>query len=223
MDRALIESYLKQTEILRAPKHVLSTFGATTLSYHLVSPVEDLQHKTRLREGSVLSRKPLIITPEAFAERFQGFGDEAPEFARWLSPAYRDLLRTLEYNFTNEGFTTRVLSEVPHAVADRIAADLESRGAADQAVIRCPDGGWSLALMKFTLDQAARSFPTHVRDLERRQLFDPEGKAFSRRRREIEALFAAAVSDPSARELLGNKLREYGLLEEFEDRFLALF
>lgn len=223
MDRALIESYLKQTEVLRAPKNSLSTFGATRLSYHLVSPVEDLQSKTRLREGKVLSRKPMIITPEAFAERFEGFGDEAHEFARWLTPAYRDLLRALEYNFTNEGFTTRVLSEVPHAVAERIVADLEARDTADQAVIRCPDGGWSLALMKFTLDQAARSFPTHVRDLERRSLFDPEGKAFGRRRREIESLFTAAVSDPSAREMLGGKLREYGLLEEFEDRFLALF
>lgn len=219
MDRALIESYLKQTEILRAPKTSLSTFGATRLSYHLVSPVEDLKSKTRLREGQVLSRKPLILTPEAFAERFEGFGDEAKEFARWLTPTYRDLLRALEYNFTNEGFTTRVISEVPHAVAERIAADLESRDAADQALIRCPDGAWSLALMKFTLDQAARSFPTHVRDLERRGLFDPAG----RRRKEIESLFAAAASDPSAREALGKKLREYGLLDEYQDRFLALF
>jgi hypothetical protein len=122
-----------------------------------------------------VSQRPQILTPHAFAERFQGFGDEAREFAQWLTQGYRDLLRALEYNFRNQGFETRVLSEKPRAVADRIKADLDARDQRDQTVIFCPDAGWSLALMKFTLDESARSFPTHVRDLERRGLFGPGG------------------------------------------------
>ena len=42
-------------------------------------------------------------------------------------------------------------------------------------------------------------------------------------RREIEALFKDAERDRSAVEGLKRKLREYGLLEEYEDRFLGLF
>ena len=223
MDPKLIETYLSQTQILRAPRKALATFGATQIEYHLVSPVEDLAHRTRLREGTVVSLKPKILTAEAFAERFEGFGDDAKPFAQWLTGAYRDLLRSLEYNFKNEGFTTRVLSEPPAAVADRIAAELDGRDDRANALIRCPDGGWSLALMKFTLDEAARSFPGHVADLERRGLFTPGKQADDKKRREIETLFAAAERDRGALEELGRKLREHGLFAEYEDRYLRFF
>ena len=111
----------------------------------------------------------------------------------------------------------------PQVVASRIITDLDRREARDETVIACPDVSWGLALMKFTLDHAARSFPVQVRDLERRGLFDPEGKESDRRRREVVQLFAAARKDRGAVELLGRKLREYGLFEEYEDRFLAFF
>lgn len=213
---------MEQTQILRAPIKALATFGATRIEYHLVSPVENLEGKTRLREGTVTSQKPAVLTPEAFAERFQGFGEEAREILDLLRPSYRDLLRALEYNFRNEGFSTRVLSENPRVVTDRMQAELDGRDAKDQAIIGCPDGAWSVALMKFSLDEAARSFPTHVRDLDRRGFFDPSRKELERRRKEIAALFASA-GDHSVREALGRKLKEYGLFEEYEDRYLGLF
>lgn len=169
-----MQSYLRRTSVLRAPRAALSTFGATDIQYHLISSVEDLANKTRLREGRVVSERPKILTPDAFKERFSGFGDDAPEFARWLSSSYKDLLRALEYNFKNQGFTTRVISQAPPDIADRIIKDAEERDLRDRAVILCPDSAWSLALMKFSLDEAARSFPTNVRDLDRRGLFGPQ-------------------------------------------------
>jgi hypothetical protein len=223
MDSETMRKLMGQVKVLRAPPHALATFGATRLTYHLVSPVDGLEDRTRLRRGTVLSEKPKIITPEAFAERFKGFGRQSAEFAQWLTPMYRDLLRALEYNFKNQDLKTRVVSGSPKAVAERITKDLEGREVRDEAVMSCPDGAWGLALMKFTLDHTARSFPEQVRDLERRGLFDPEGKEADRRRREIEGLFAAARADRAARGLLGRKLREYGLFDEYEDRFLAFF
>lgn len=171
MEPKLIQSYLNRTEIRRSPRRALATFGATQIEYHLVSPVEDLEDRTRVRQGTVVSLRPKILTPEAFAERFEGFGEEARQFERFLSGAYRDLLRSLEYNFKNQGFTTRVVSEKPAVVADRIAAELDERDDRQQALIVCPDGAWTLALMKFSLDETIRSFPTNVQDLERRRLF----------------------------------------------------
>ena len=218
-----IENLLARTEILRAPKRPLATFGATRIDYHLISPADGLSDRTRLREGTVVSARPAILTPDAFKERFEGFGDESAEFARWAASSYRDLLRALEYNFRNQGLAAHVLTEDPRLVAERLIADFDARGVTDRAVIRCPDGAWSLALMKFTLDEAARSFPGHVQDLERRGMFSPDRGAGDRHRREVEALFDAARRDRQVIEELGTKLREYGLFAEYEDRFLSLF
>jgi hypothetical protein len=218
-----IEKLLARTEILRSPSRRLATFGATRIDYHVISDADGLPDRARLREGAIVSSRPQILTPDSFKERFEGFGDEAAEFARWVSTSYRDLLRALEYNFRNQGLAARVLRDAPRVVAERMIADFDARGSSDQAVILCPDAAWSLALMKFTMDEASRSFPGHVRDLERRGMFSPDGGEGDRRRREIEALFADAERDRSAVEALKRMLREYGLFEEYEDRFLALF
>ncbi len=204
------------------PTRRLATFGATQISYHLVSSTGP-ERRTRLRQGTVRSERPQILTPQSFVDRFQGFGEEARDFAQWINSAYRDVLRALEYNFKNQGFETRVISQDSADVAARIQQDLDSRDERLSAVIRCPDPAWSLALMKFTMDEASRSFPGHVRDLDRRGLFDPEGRSDSRRRREIDELFSRAASSPDAKETLGAKLRDYGLWPEYEDRFLGLF
>ena len=218
-----IEKLLARTEILRAPARRLATFGATRIEYHVISDADGLLDRARLREGAIVSSRPQILTPDAFKERFEGFGDEAAEFARWVSTSYRDLLRALEYNFRNQGLAARVLRDAPRVVAERMIADFEARGSSDQAVILCPDAAWSLALMKFTMDEAARSFPGHVKDFERRGMFAPDRGEGDRRRREVEALFKEAARDRSAVEALKGKLREYGLFEEYEDRFLGLF
>ena len=56
MDRKTIEKYLSETHVVRPPKHLLSTFGATRIEYHLVSPLAGTPAKTRLREGLVRVR-----------------------------------------------------------------------------------------------------------------------------------------------------------------------
>ncbi len=218
-----IWNLLSRTQILREPKRRLATFGSTHIDYHLISAVDELPDRTRVREGTVVAQRPQILTPSAFKERFEGFEDESAEFARWISTSYRDLLRGLEYNFRNQGLAARVVHDDPRLVADRMLADFDTRDVTDRAVIRCPDGAWSLALMKFTLDEAARSFPGHVRDLERRDMFSPDRGEGGRRRREVEALFDSARRDRSAIEALGRKLREYDFFKEYEDRFLSLF
>jgi len=223
MPKDPVAALLARTEVLRAPKRRLATFGTTRIDYHLLSPIDGLSDRTRVREGSVVSSRPAILTPDAFKERFEGFGDGAAEFARWVSTSYRDLLRALEYNFRNQGMAARVISSDPRLVAEKLLADFDARSVEDRAVIRCPDGAWTLALMKFTLDEAARSFPGHVQDLERRGMFSPDRGAAQRHRVEVEALLNKARKNHSGLEDLGRKLRQYGLFEEYEDRFLSLF
>lgn len=223
MDNTLIARFLKETKIVRSPKQVLSAYGTTRLRYHLVSPIDMTEDKTRVREGFVVSERPLILTPEALKERFEGFGSESSDFTRWLSEQYQDLLRALEYKFCNKDFQARVLQDNSKAVMGRIQDDLAARSVQDTALISCPDAAWSLAIMKFTLDEASRAFPSHMRTYEEHGLFDPGAAGAKRQRREIESLFKLADSSPEARSTLGAKLKEYGLFAEYEDRFLALF
>lgn len=170
MDPKLIEGYLRETKLVRPPKRLLSTFGATRIEYHLVSPVEGTPSKTRLREGMVVSDRPKIMTPDAFKERFEGFGDES-DFRQYLDSRYAELLRALEYTFKNDGLRSTVVASSPEETSARIVADVDGRDVAQAAVITTPDAAWSLALMGFTLEEAKRSFPTNVRDLDRRGLF----------------------------------------------------
>ncbi len=223
MERRTIEKLLGQTSVICQPKHALATFGATSIDYYLVSPIEEMKDRTRLRRGRVLSEKPKILTPESWSERFSGFGEDAREFSEWISSRYAAALRALEYNFKNSDMSTQVISEAPPQVVGRIRGEIESESAGAKALIACPDAAWPLALMKFSLDESVRSFPTNVRDLDRRGLFNPGEAEEARHRREIEALFASASADRSVLELLGQKLREYGLFAEYEGRFLSFF
>lgn len=221
MDRPKLNRLLEGIELVRAPKHHLATFGDTRIEYHLVSaslkPIE-----ARLREGIVLAERPKILTPEALRERFEGFGADDQGFAKLLQEAYQEQLRALEYRFKNEPGSERLVHEESRALAERIKADIEQRGVPLAAVLLAPEEAWQFALMRFILEQSLSSFPTHVRDLERRGLFDPEKKARDRQRREIEDLFRRAAADKSLVRELGRRLQQLGLFEEYQDRFFAL-
>lgn len=223
MDSEQIKALLGAIRTVRPPVRKLATFGDTRIEYHLVSSLVGERLASRLREGIVLAEKPRILTADSLKERFEGFGDDAGDYAQLLQEAYRDELRALEYRFRNEPASTETIHEDSRAIAERIKADLDAKDDPLAAVLLAPERGWQLALMKFIVDQSLRSFPTHVRDLDRRGMFDPEGKTRGRAEAEIERLFARAVSDPAARHTLGAKLREYGLFEQYQDRYFALF
>ncbi len=215
------QKILENTQVVLQPSHALSTFGATRVVYHLVSSIDGLDDRARLREGEIAAEKPLILTPDALKERFEGFGEEGRPYAEFIQGAYREALRALEYRFKNTPGSTRVLHESARTVAERIKAEVES-GDKRAGVLVCPDGGWQLALMRFTLEEALRSFPTNVRDLERRGMFDPDKRESDRKRREIDELFRRAAGDRSLLSQLGERLKAYGLFSEYEDRFYRL-
>lgn len=206
--------------LVRPPTRKLATFGDTRIEYHLVSALEGAS--TRLREGVVLAERPKILTADSLRERFEGFGPDSAQFSRLLQEAYGEQLRALEYRFKNEPGSSQVVHEEARLLAERIKADVDARQLPLDAVLVCPESGWQLALMKFILEQTLTAFPTHVRDLDRRGMFDPERKEADRRRAEIERLFQAAAADRGRVRELGKRLREYGLFDEYEDRFFAL-
>ncbi|HOW28190.1 MAG TPA: hypothetical protein PK876_06785 [Elusimicrobiota bacterium] len=213
---------IDQTKILRFPKYKLSTFGSSEIEYHLVSILRETPPLTHVRTGLVLSERPQIITRDSFKAKFQGFGKDAHEFEKWLSEAYGDSFRTLQYRFDNKPKSLASHRTAALVIAEQIRKDLDSRDAGRSAVIHGPERGWQVSLMKFIVEETLRSVQTNVTELEERGMFDPYLSEMNRRRRDILKLFQRARQDRSHVKELGKKLHEYGLFSEYEDQFFNL-
>ena len=213
---------LRETKILRPPKHHLSTFGTTSLRYVLLSAVPESERQCRLRLGAVTASRPQIITAETWKKRFEGFGEEGSNFASEMERAYGDALRSLEYTFKNELQSTSLEQASLPDMADQTLKRMTEEDAPRTALLQGPDKAWNLAVMKFIVEASLRSFPSNVREMEDRGMFDPGGAENRRRRREIERLFLLAQSRAETVPELGARLKEWGLFGEYEDRFFSL-
>jgi hypothetical protein len=217
-----LREIIDQTTVLRFPRHRLATFGDSEIQYHLVTPHPDDPGRALLRSGRVRALRPKIITLDAVQRRFEGFGEDAAGYERLLRDVLDDDFRGLEYVFHNH-----MDSQIEHhrdarELAAGIRRDLDERDAPRAAVIQGPARGWELSLMKFTLEETGRSFPVNWRELDEHGLIDPARAAADARLREIETLFRAAAQSSEALKPLAAKLKEYGLFNEYQDRFFAL-
>jgi hypothetical protein len=213
---------IEATRIVRPPKHHLATFGPTALRYVLVSETPSEAATCRVREGIVTAERPSIVTPEIWKEQFSGFGEDASDYAEQIYRHYGQALRSLEYKFRNDLQSTTLEHTSLIEMTDRVRARLEAEDALRTALLQGPDNHWSLSIMKFILDMTMNSFPSNVRELEDRGMFDPEKRQQEMTRRHIEQLFAKATVDRSFIKTLGEALRSAGLFGEYEDRFFSL-
>jgi hypothetical protein len=209
-------------QILRPPKNHLATFGTTTLNYVLLSIPEEEPLACRVRQGSVTAERPQILTPDLWKERFDGFGEDASDYAEHMNRLYGARLRALEYRFRNDLQST-TLEHAPLAeLVERVQTQLDRENAPRTGLVRGPDVHWSLGVMKFVIDATLQSFPSNVQELNERGLFDPEQRRETQTRQQIEKLFAQAARDKTQIKILGETLRSAGLFKEYEDRFFAL-
>lgn len=217
-----LRDILDQTIVLRFPRHRLATFGDSEIHYHLVTPHPETPLRAVLRTGRVGARRPKILTPDALARHFEGFGEDAAGFERLLKDYFFESFQSLEYVFENSLDTVEERHRGAEELAQSLRRDLEERDVPRAAVIRGPASGWPLSLMKFMLEETGRSFPVNLRELDERGLFDPEGAALRRRKAEIERLFKDAAGSPDRLKALAARLKADGLFEEYQDRFFQL-
>jgi hypothetical protein len=217
-----LKQIIDQTRVVRPPRHRLSTFGVSEIQYNIISTLSLLPAQSHLRTGRVTAERPQILTPELFSQQFKGFGPESDDFERLLKENFQDAFRGLEYTFNNHLESTTAHSLDARELAQNIKKDLDQRDVARAAVMFGPEKGWQFSLMKFILDETLQSFPINVRELEERGLFDPAQADLHRKRREIESLFQRASFRPELIQTLGQKLKEYRLFEDYQDRFFQL-
>lgn len=214
--------FLNQTAVVRFPRHRLATFGDSEIHYNLITSVSNGHPLSTLRTGIVAAQRPQILTPDVFSQRFQGFGPEAESFERILRDSFQEAFRGLQYVFRHRLDSTALHKMDARELARNIQRDLDERGVTHAAVICGPEEGWSFSLMKFIMEETNQSFADNIRELEERNLFDPDQTGTNRRRREVETLFRKTGQDSSMAPVLACKLKEYGLFNEYQDRFFSL-
>ena len=102
-----IEHAVRSTEILRAPKQNLYTFGTTNIYYYLVTEpsytdMMGTSTETVIREGRVIAERPKIVTPY-YLSNLEGFSPEAKRYFQTLMEQFGERsVQGLVYSYKNE-------------------------------------------------------------------------------------------------------------------------
>ncbi len=224
LDPDTIRQIAENTQVLRAPRQSLATFGTTAISYYLVTePIYgELLGETRetvVRHGRVTAERPQIVTPFYLLRLFHGF-EHGEDFAQHLLEAYGANSPGLMYSYRNELEDTSIVSDPVSAVAQRLADDLERQGEGMAAVIQGVDHLWDVSLMKFIFDLTISSLGQNVADLAHSGLLGMEGGLPRAARARIEEMFAGVARGQMNPTELKAELDRWGIFKEYEDRFL---
>ncbi len=223
-----IRDAVSRTEILRAPKQNLYTFGTTNIYYYLVTEpvyaelVKD-KSETVIREGRVVAEKPKIVTPY-YLSHLEGFSQDALKYFEALMRDHGPDLRGLLYTYRNEFKELNIVSDSLPAVVEKLNADIDRRADPLAAIIKGPDELWDVSLLRFIYQITARSVPENTGQMWKRGLLnmDDSGVPLDARMR-IEELFDMVSRGESSPGDLKDELERWGLFVEYEDRFLSLF
>ncbi len=225
---ARIRYAIKHTEILRAPKQSLYTFGTTNIYYYMVTEPaysELLKNitETVVREGRVIAERPRIVTPYYLAG-LEGFSTEARRYFETLTRERGSNIHGLFYTYKNEPKELNIVSDNLLSVVDKLNAEINKHGDPLTSIIKGEDEFWDVSLMKFIYEMTRSSLRNNLQQMGSRGLLDIDagGIPFDARVR-IDELFRKVSSGESEPNELKVELDRWNLFEEYEDRFLAIF
>jgi hypothetical protein len=223
-----IREAVKHTEILRLPKRSLATFGTTNVYYYLVTEpayaeLVETASETVVREGRVIAERPRIVTPY-YLSHLEGFSSEARKYFEALINTHGPNAPGLFYTYKNEPKELNIVSDTLQAVVDKINTNIDKRGDPLASIIRGQDELWDVSLMKFIYEMTRSSITDNLTQMGRRGLLDIDAKGLPADVRiRIEKLFELAHKGEIEPRELKDELDRWGVFDDYEDRFLALF
>jgi hypothetical protein len=228
IDDERIRDAVDHTEILRLPKQSLATFGTTNIYYYLVTKpayAELIKNVTEtvVREGRVIAERPRIVTPY-YLSRLEGFSSEAKRYFDMLMRAHGPNTPGLLYSYRNEPKELTIVSEDLLSVVDKLNTEIDKRADPLASIIKGEDELWDVSLLKFIYEMTKSSLRDNLLQLEARGLLDTDasGVPVDARVRINELFRWVSRGELEPRELK-DELDRWGLFEEYEDRFLAIF
>jgi hypothetical protein len=211
---------ISHTEILRAPRQRLATFGTTNIYYYLITELTDSINV--VREGRVIAERPRIVTP-AYLSHLEGFSEQARQFIDMMAQMFPHEPGVV-YGYRNDFKEMNVVSGQIKGIVDNINERIDSSSDALSAIVKGVEESWDVSLLKFTYEVTRRSLSSNLAEFENRGLLrTDEGGVPEDARQHIEELFEEARGDLSRAPLLISELRRWNLFQQYQDRFLGLF
>lgn len=222
-----IRNAVMNTQIIRAPKQSLATFGTTNVYYYLVAEAAFNEivkgEETVIREGRVVAERPRIVTP-SYLSRVQGFSPEAKKYFEMLMTQYDANSPGLYYAYRNEPKELNIVSDNLPAVIAKLNEDIDQKGDPLTSIIKGEDILWDVSILKFIYEITQRSVGDNVRQLNQRGLLNVDASGLPADARiRIESLFKLVEKGDMEPADLKSELDRWGVFEEYQDRFFALF
>ena len=227
-DDERIREAVRHTEILRAPKQSLSTFGTTNIYYYLVtepaySELVKTATETVIREGRVIAEKPRIVTPY-YLSRLEGFSLEARRYFEALIRTHGSDAPGLFYTYKNEPKELNIVSDNLLSVVSKLNEEIDKRGDPLASIIRGEDELWDVSLMKFIYEMTRSSMRNNLLQMGSRGLLDIDASGIPADARvRIDELFRKVSAGEIEPHELKAELDHWNLFEEYEDRFFNIF
>ncbi len=228
IDDERIKYAVKHTEILRAPKQSLSTFGTTNIYYYLVtepaySELVKNVTETVVREGRVIAERPRIVTPY-YLSRLEGFSSDARRYFEALIREHGPDAPGLFYTYKNEPKELNIVSDNLLSVVNKLNEEIDKRGDRLTSIIRGEDEFWDVSLMKFIYEMTRSSLRNNLLQMGSRGLLDIDAGGIPVDARvRIDELFRKVLKGESEPHELKAELDRWNLFEEYEDRFFNIF
>lgn len=222
-----IKYAVMNTQIVRAPKQTLSTFGVTNVYYYLVAEAayNELMKssETVIREGRVVAERPKIVTP-SYLSRIQGFSAEARKYFEMLMTQYNPNSPGLIYAYRNEPKELNVVSDNVMSVIQKLNTEIDQKGDPLTSIIKGEDMLWDVSILKFIYEITQRSVGENVRQLDRRGLLKVDSSGVpADARHHIEALFELVDKGELEPAELKTELDRWNVFDEYQDRFFSIF
>lgn len=150
-----------ETEILRARKNILFTFGPTKLPYICLSDNGD--GGVNVRHGEVTADKPAIAVPgREFG--FEGFEIEGMADDAAVPVLIARGIHMPPLKYVNNSGKSRIVRGELRSVVDAELEALEDADDTKTGVIIAPDQVWKISILLYVGSQVARSAESNVHE-----------------------------------------------------------
>ncbi|MFP3898404.1 MAG: hypothetical protein ACLFVD_03750 [Dehalococcoidia bacterium] len=211
---------LEHTELVRAPRRELDTFGSSVIDYYVVT--ELVGNVSVVRDGRVLAERPRIVTP-AYLVNVEGFSEQAKRYIAMMAGA-RPHESGIFYRYKNEPRGMNVVSEPIGQVINKISAQIDEQRNPLSTIIKGVEELWDVSLLMFIYELTNRSLRTNISEFDRRGFLDMDASGVPQGARNyIEELFEQVSHNLARAPELVVELSRWGLFPEYQDRFFALF
>ena len=211
---------IEHTEMVRLPRQNLATFGSTFIYYYVVTALTESVNV--VREGNVIAERPRIVTP-VYLTRVEGFSEQARSYLQAMVARYPNE-PGIFYRYKNEAREMNVVPESMANLIDRLNERITAQNNPLSTIIKGVEELWDVSLMLFIYELTRKSLYDNILDFQRRGALNIDSAGVPEDARIfIEELFALVSRNISRAPELVAELKKWGLFEEYQDRFFALF